>query len=100
MPAKIHGMRRRIWLFAVGVSSVLFAVICAMWLRSNLVRDYTFFWLPRPADAEGKRYLKVNVDSGGGQLELSWEKWTSTRREQLRQQGGIATVNFYHHAFA
>jgi hypothetical protein len=93
-------MRRKVFMFVATVSAVLFVAVCVMWVRSDLVRDYAFVWLRWPGDAAGKRYLKVDGDSGGGQIELSWEKWTFARRELLRQHGGIATVDFYYRAFA
>jgi hypothetical protein len=48
------------------LSMILFAATVTLWVRSHLVRDYSFAWLPWPADTRGRRYLKVDADSGGG----------------------------------
>jgi predicted RNA-binding Zn-ribbon protein involved in translation (DUF1610 family) len=81
------------------VSAVLCAGSAAVWVRSHIIRDYAFTWLPRPSDAAGARYLKFDLDSGGGQLQLSWKAWTAADRETLRQRNNLAAARFYHRAF-
>lgn len=93
-------MRHR--LFRKGLSlaaAVPWVAVCALWVRSHVVRDYAWAFLPWPADAEGRRWLKLDVDSGGGQVEVDWKVWSGAHREQLRQQGGIAAHDSYHRAF-
>ena len=91
---------RSIFLNGLTVLSLLLCIgICALWLRSHLSRDYTFAWLPWPADDVGRRYLKFDTDSGGGQIELSWRVWTASERRPLRLRGGIAADDFYHRSF-
>jgi hypothetical protein len=78
---------------------ILFAATVTLWVRSHLVRDYSFAWLPWPADTRGRRYLKVDADSGGGQVEVSWHLWTAAQRAQLRQRGGVGAADAYHGMF-
>jgi hypothetical protein len=80
-------------------SAVLFAGACALWVRSHGGRDYAFAWLPWPADVGGRRCLKADVDSGGGQVEVSWKVWTAADRERLRRRGGVAAVDSFHRTF-
>jgi hypothetical protein len=46
-------MRRRFFTLAAGASAVLFAVVCVLWVRSHVVRDYGWAWLPWRADGDG-----------------------------------------------
>lgn len=71
-------------MIATLASALLFAVTCVLWLRSHIVRDYAWAFLPWPGDAAGQRRLKLDADSGGGQLDVSWKVWTAADREQLR----------------
>jgi hypothetical protein len=92
-------VRRRLFTFLSTVSLVLFAATCALWVRSRVARDYAFAWLPWPADAAGRRWLKVDVDSGGGQVELAWRVWTTAERERLIIESKIAAADTYHRVF-
>jgi hypothetical protein len=73
-------MRRKLFILTAIASAVLFVGICLLWLRSRVVRDYAWTWLPWPSDAGVQRCLKFDADSGGGQLELSWKVWTAAQR--------------------
>jgi hypothetical protein len=85
---------------SVVVSSVLLAATLALWVRSHVLRDYAFAWIPWPADApDGKRLVKLDLDSGGGQLEVSWKAWTTAARDRLSQSNSIAAENPYHRTF-
>jgi hypothetical protein len=92
-------MRRTLLTLAVVVSALLCVTTCVLWARSHLLRDYAFVWLAGPADPTGRRWLKFDLDSGGGQLELAWHVWTAADRDQLRQRGGVAAVDVYHRTF-
>jgi len=92
-------MRRRLFNLAAITAAVLFTAICLMWVRSHFARDYGWTWVPWRGDASGPRYLKFDVDSAGGQCELSWKIWTAANREQLKQRNELAGRNFYHRAF-
>jgi hypothetical protein len=93
-------MRRTLFLLTAALSAVLCAVICVLWIRSHFVRDYAFAWLPWPANSTGPRLLKLDADSGGGQLEIAWHPWSIAQREQFRQRGDAAgTANPYHRVF-
>ncbi len=81
------------------VSALMFVSVCALWVRSHLVRDYAWAFLPWPGDSAGVRRLKLDVDSGGGQLEVSWKVWARADREVLRGRGGIGAQDFYHRTF-
>src|SRR5947208_896979 len=92
-------MRRKLFTFAAAVSALLCVAVCGLWVRSHLVRDYAFAFLPWPGDAAGERYLKLDADTGGGQVEFSWKVWTAAQREQVRQHNELAGAGFYHRAF-
>jgi hypothetical protein len=93
-------MRRTLFPLTASLSTLLFAATCVLWTRSHFVRDYAFAWLPWPADAAGPRLLKLDADSGGGQLEIAWKPWSTAQRELLRQRGDAAgTANPYHRVF-
>jgi len=85
--------------FAAVASAVLFAVVCVLWVRSHVVRDYAWAWLPWRADAGGGRRLKLDLDSGGGQVEVSWRVWTDAERQQLIRRNELAAANSYHRTF-
>jgi hypothetical protein len=85
---------------ALGVVSLVLCLATAgLWVRSKIVRDYAFTWLPWPSDVAGARYLKFDVDSGGGQVQLSWKVWSAADRDVLRQRNNLAAARFYHRAF-
>jgi hypothetical protein len=92
-------MRRLLFTLAAATSTLLFAAICLLWLRSHFRRDYAWAFLPWPGDATGQRVLWLNADTGNGQLEISWKIWPAADREQLRQRGDIGADNLYHRAF-
>ena len=92
-------MRRRLFTLAAAASALLFTALCLLWLRSHLLRDYAWTWFRWPADADGPRWLKLDIDSGGGQLDLSWKLWTAAQREQLRQHNELAGNDSYHRTF-
>ena len=74
-----------------------------MWVRSHVVRDYAWVWVPwtaAPADGQ-RRWMKVDADSGGGQLEIdiSPRAWTFSEREALRQRNELAGAAVYHRTF-
>jgi hypothetical protein len=81
------------------LSLVLCLAICALWLRSHFARDSAWVFLPWPADSRSPRYLKLDADSGGGQLEVAWRVWTAAHREQVRQHNELAGADFYHRSF-
>jgi hypothetical protein len=81
------------------LSLVLCVATMVLWVRSHLVRDYAWVWLPWPADASGKRYIKIDADSGGGQIEVSWRVWPAADREQVRQHDERAGASTYHDTF-
>jgi hypothetical protein len=85
---------------SVVLSALLLAVVCVLWVRSRLVRDYAFVWLRWPADSKGPRWIKLDGDSGAGQVEVAWRVWTGAERDQLRKRGGVAAVDAYHRSFA
>lgn len=92
---------RRLFTFASAGSLLLFVAVCALWVRSHFVRDYAWAWLPWPGDsAGGRRSIKIDADSGGGQVEIAWHVWTATERERVRGQNPLAGVNWYHRTFA
>jgi hypothetical protein len=85
---------------SVFLSSLLLAATITLWVRSHVRRDYAFAWLPWPADAvEGQRLLKLDLDSGGGQLDVSWKVWTTAARDRLSRYNSIAAKNPYHRTF-
>jgi hypothetical protein len=91
-------MRRTLFTLGAVVSAALFAGVGGMWVRSHVVRDYAWVWLAWPADAGGPRCLKLDADSGGGQLEISWHIWAAAERDQLRRRTGV-TADSYHRTF-
>lgn len=92
-------MRRRLLTFLSVLSFFLLVVVCSAWVRSRVVRDYGWAWLPWPADAAGQRWLKTDVDTGGGQLELAWKPWTITDRKLLIQHDELGASDTYHRTF-
>ncbi|HEY7118374.1 MAG TPA: hypothetical protein VH475_17425 [Tepidisphaeraceae bacterium] len=89
----------RIRTLAVACSTVLCTALCVLWIRSHLVRDYAWTFIPWPSDSAGQRFLKLDADSGGGQLELSWHVWTAAQRRQVRQHNELAASDTYHRTF-
>jgi hypothetical protein len=83
----------------VVVSAVLCAAACGLWVRSHWVRDYAWVWTPWPASASGQRTIKIDADSGGGQLEIAWKVSSAAEREQVVQRNDLARRNFYHQTF-
>jgi len=81
------------------VSALLFAGTCAVWVRSHFVRDYQWAFLPWAGDLAGARRLKLDLDSGGGQLGVSWKVWSEADRLWLAAGGGIGAQDFYHKTF-
>jgi hypothetical protein len=81
------------------MSALLFAGVCVLWVRSHFVRDYQWAFLPWSGDSAGTRQLKLDLDSGGGQLGISWKVWTGTDRVWLRAGGGIGAQDAYHKTF-
>jgi hypothetical protein len=90
---------RTLLISATLLSLVLCVATIVLWVRSHLVRDYTGVWLPWSADASGQRRLKLDGDSGGGQVEVSWKVWTTAEREQLRQRNELARASTYHRTY-
>src|SRR5690348_14396215 len=87
-------MRPKLSTFAAAVSAVACVAACVLWVRSHVARDYAFTWLPWPADASGgSRVLKLDGDSGGGQVELSWKVWSTAERQQLSRRNSLAAEN-------
>ena len=83
----------------VALSLVVLVGVCGLWVRSHAVRDYAFTWLPWPADGGGKRFVKTDFDSGGGQLEVAWRVWTAAERRELIQQNNLGDETVYHRTF-
>jgi hypothetical protein len=81
------------------VSAVLCAAACGFWVRSHMVRDYAFMWTPWPASASGQRTIRIDADSGGGQLEVSWKVSSAAEREQVAQRNDLARRSVYHQTF-
>ena len=92
-------MRQKVFTVTAAFSALLFIAVSALWLRSHTLRDYAWAWLPWPSDAAGPRRLKLDVDSGGGQVELAWRIWTAAERAQLIRQNQLAASNSYHRTF-
>jgi hypothetical protein len=92
-------VNRKLFTFCSALSLLLCVAVCVLWVRSRVVRDYGWAWLPWPADASGPRHLKLDVDSGGGQLQLAWKSWTDTDRELLRANDELARSPSYHRTF-
>ena len=92
-------VKRRLFLFASVVSVLLLAASSVLWVRSRLVRDYAWVWFPWPADAAGRRWVKLDFDSSGGQVDVAWRVWPDAEREQLRQQNALARARAYHRTF-
>jgi hypothetical protein len=96
----VKRIRRFILNAVVALSFVLLVATLAVWMRSHRLRDYGFGWLPWRADAiEGRRLLKLDIDSGGGQLEVSWKVWAAAARDRLSRYNSIAGENPYHRSF-
>jgi hypothetical protein len=89
--------RRRLFTFGSIVSLLLWVAVCALWARSHVVRDYAWAWLPWPG-ADG-RSIKVDADSGGGQVEIAWHVWTAAERAAVQRNNALAGVNWYHRTF-
>jgi hypothetical protein len=68
-------------------------------VRSHVARDYAFTWLPWPADDPGQRFVKMDFDSGGGQLEVAWRVWTAAERRELILHNDLGAANVYHRTF-
>src|SRR4051812_11542596 len=57
-------LRRKLFTLAAVASAVLCVALCVLWVRSRLVRDYGWAWLPWPPNAAGqRRWLKTDDDS-------------------------------------
>jgi len=85
---------------AMVVLVLLFVAIVVLWVRSHYVRDYAWAWVPWSGDAAGARSIKVDFDSGGGQVVVDWQIWKSAKREELQQRNELAKLNWYHKTFA
>jgi hypothetical protein len=81
------------------VSVVLLLTTVAMWVRSHWVRDYGFVWVVWPGDEAGRRWVKLDLDSGGGQVEVSWKVWTDADRRLLQKQSGLGAAAYHYRAF-
>jgi hypothetical protein len=93
-------MRGWIFTLATALSAVLFVAVCVLWARSEMVRDYAWVFLPWPADATvGGRRLKVDFDSGAGQVSVAWKVWPVAERERMRQFNPLAGEDVYHETF-
>jgi hypothetical protein len=100
-PLSLPPMRRKLFTLAAALAAVLFAAVCVLWVRSHRVRDYAWVWVPWPADAAGgRRWLKLDADSGGGQVELAWRVWTAAERARLIQLNRLGAAASYHRTFA
>lgn len=91
---------RRLAGVATVASVGFFLGLCGMWVRSHVVRDYGWVWAPWPGDSSGRRWVKLDGDSGGGQVEVSWRVWTQGEREALRGRNELAGARAYHRTFA
>jgi hypothetical protein len=91
---------RRLAGVATVASVGFFLGLCGMWVRSHAVRDYGWVWAPWPGDSSGRRWVKLDGDSGGGQVEVSWRVWTQGEREALRGRNELAGARAYHRTFA
>jgi hypothetical protein len=92
-------MRRAIFPLATGLSAIIFITLVLLWVRNHFLRDYAFVWLPYPSDSAGQRYLKLDFDSGGGQVEIAWKVWPAALRDQVSRRNSIAAANVYHRTF-
>src|SRR4051812_2991757 len=93
-------LRRKLFTLAAVASAVLCVALCVLWVRSRLVRDYGWAWLPWPHDAAGqRRWIKLDADGGAGQVELSWRVWTDAEGTQVIRHNELAAANFYHRTF-
>jgi len=92
-------MIRRLFTLLSALSLLLCAATVVMWVRSHVVRDYGFVWLGWPADGAGRRWVKLDGDSGGGQVEVSWKVWTDADRRLLQKQTGLGSAVYYYRAF-
>ena len=92
-------MRRRLSTLFAALCFLLFLATFTLWIRSRLARDYGWAFIPLPADAGTPRFLKLDLHSGGGQLELAWKVWTAVEREQVQQSNPLAGQLIYHRAF-
>jgi hypothetical protein len=100
MSCRMKQLPRYILAASVVASCVLFAAMLALWVRSHVLRDYAFAWLPWPAHvSDGQRLVKLDLDSGGGQLEVSWKVWTTAARDRLSRSNSMAAENPYHRTF-
>ena len=93
-------MRRKFVTLAAVLSGALCVTFCGLWVRSRVVvRDYAWAFVPWPGDAQGRRFVKVDFDSDGGQLGVDWKVWTAADRVQLILNNGLGATTFYHHTF-
>lgn len=83
----------------VVTSVVLLLTTAAMWVRSHRVRDYGFVWVVWPGDEAGRRWVKLDGDSGGGQVEISWKVWTDADRRLLQKESGLGAAAYHYSAF-
>ena len=91
---------RNILVTGLAIASAIFLMVTvAMWARSHWKRDYGFTWVPWPGDAAGKRWVKLDGDSGGGQVEVSWKVWTDADRGLLQKQTGLGAKAYHYRAF-
>jgi len=92
-------VRRKLFLFAVTLSLLVFAAACFLWFRSHFVRDYAWARLPLPDDSAERKVVLLYADIGGGQIEFSRGVWAAVHWKQVQERNELANLGFFHRTF-